>query len=93
MNVWKQTGHKPKELENLTEIPSSCIEVWQWFLQLNETRSSNGFGFDPIGYGDICAFFQLIQIVPEMWELDLIRGLDRTVLGVYAAKQKADSKK
>jgi hypothetical protein len=93
MNVWRQTGHKPKELENLSTIPQSCYETWGWFLQLNESRSSNGFGFDPISYGDIDAFFRLQQIIPELWEIDLIRRLDRTVLSVYSAKQKADSKK
>jgi hypothetical protein len=75
------------------ELPKACIELWSWFLQLNESRTSNGFGFNPLSYSDIAAFFHLRQVVPEQEEIDLIRRLDRTVLAVYSAKQKADSKK
>lgn len=92
-NVWRQTGVKPKELDNIPELPSSCEEVWGWFLNLNESRSSSGFGFNPITYSDIDAFFRLKQIVPETWEIDLVKRLDREVLGVYAEKAKQDAKK
>lgn len=91
--MWRQTGIKPKELENLVEIPRACQEVWGFFLELNESRSSNGFGFDPLSYSDIAAFFHLKQIVPEQSEVDLVRRFDRQVLAVYSAKSKADSKK
>ena len=92
-NVWKQTGIKPKELENLIELKQSQYELWSWFLSLHESRSSNGFGVNPITYSDIDSFFKLKQIIPEQWEVDLIKRLDREVLAVYAEKSKQDAKK
>lgn len=93
MNVWSQTGEKPQELENLPELPQSCYMVWEWFLNLNESRSSNGFGFQPISYTEIYSFFKLKEVNPDHWEIDLIRRLDREVLAIYAKKAQADSKK
>lgn len=92
-NVWKQTGIKPKELEDIPDLPASCFEVWSWFLNLNESRTSNGFGFNPVQYSEIDAFFRLKQIQPELWEIDLLKRLDREVLSIYAEKSKQDSKK
>jgi hypothetical protein len=93
MNVWEQTGQRPRELDNLAELPTSCYECWSWFLNLNESRTSNGFGFNPISYSDIDAFFRLRKIIPEQWEVDLIKRLDRETLGIYAEKAKMDAKK
>jgi hypothetical protein len=88
-----QSGVKPAELDNLKVLPISCVEVWGWFLELNESRSSSGFGMNPVSYSDVDAFFRLKQITPEVWEIDLIKRFDREVLSVYTKKQKADSKK
>ena len=92
-NVWRQTGEKPKELEDLLTVPLDCTECWGFFLSLNESRSSNGYGFNPIAYSDILAYFQLKQIIPEDWEVDLIKRLDREVMSIYSEKAKQDSKK
>lgn len=93
MSVWNQTGIKPKELDNLIELPEEHYEIWGWFATLNESRSSNGYGLNPITYSDILAFFTLIQIQPHEWEVHLIKRLDREVLGVYAKKAEIESKK
>lgn len=82
---------KPRELDDIPELPSSCYEVWGWFLNLNESRSSNGFGFNPITYSDVDSFFRLKQIQPEQWEVDLVKRLDREVLSIYAEKSKQDA--
>ena len=93
MSVWNQTGVKPKELEELLELQREQYEIWGWFMELNESRSSSGFGLNPITYSDIDAYFRLQKIVPEKWEIDTIKRLDREVLSIYAKKAKADSKK
>lgn len=93
MSAWEQSGVKPKELENLFELKKEHYELWSWFMELNESRTSNGFGMNPISYSDIAAYFSLQGIVPDKWEIDTLRRLDREVLSVYAAKAKADSKK
>jgi len=82
LNVWKQTGVKPKELENLTETPTELLEQWGWFLDLNDSRSSNGYGYNPISFSDMYAYFRLQGVNPHLWEVSLIRRLDRVVLGV-----------
>jgi YbbR domain-containing protein len=91
--VWQQTGVKPKELENLVELKQEYYEIWSWFTELNESRTSNGFGMNPISYSDIAAYFNLQQITPHKWEVDTLRRLDREVLNIYAKKVQADSKK
>ena len=92
-NVWQQTGIKPKELENLIELKQSQYELWSWFMELNESRTSTGFGMNPISYSDIFAYFNLQGITPHKWEVDTLRRLDREVLSIYAKKAQADSKK
>lgn len=92
-NVWKQTGVKPQELENLVELKQSQYELWSWFMELNESRTSNGFGMNPISYSDISAYFNLQGIIPHKWEVDTLRRLDREVLSIYSKKAQADSKK
>jgi hypothetical protein len=92
-NVWQQTGVKPKELENLVELKQEHYEIWSWFMELNESRTSNGFGMNPISYSDISAYFNLQEITPHKWEVDTLRRLDREVLNIYAKKSQADSKK
>ena len=88
-----QTGVKPKELDEAVELPDSMVELWGWFVVLNESRSSNGFGLNPLNFSDIWAFFQLQEITPHKWEVDLIKRLDREVLSIYNKKAAADSKK
>lgn len=93
MSVWEQLGERPRELDDLKVLPPSCYAVWGWFMTLNESRSSSGFSLNPITYSDIAAYFQLKQITPDDWEIDLIKRFDREVMKVYAEKAKQDSKK
>lgn len=93
MSAWEQLGERPKELDDLKVLPSSCYAVWGWFMSLNESRSSSGFGLNPIAYSDISAYFQLKQVIPDEWEIDLLKRFDREVMKVYAEKAKLDSKK
>lgn len=87
MSVWRQTGIKPKELEELVQLPESCYQVWHWFLELHSSRSGNGFGANPISYTDIYSYFSLLDITPEQWELSLLRRLDNTALEHLAKEQ------
>ena len=91
--MWRQTGVKPKELEELKELPESCIKVWKWFIDLNNSRSSNGFGVNPISYSDIKAYVDLIGIEIEEWELELIKRFDHEALNSYAKEAELERKK
>ena len=95
-SVWRQTGKKPKELDNLPELPDIFSEVWYWFLKLNNKRTSNGFGVNPIQYSEIKAYFDLIQYHPQEWEIEMIEKFDSIALKEYelqAEKNKPKSKK
>jgi hypothetical protein len=92
-SAWRQTGHKPAELENLAELPQSMYEVWKWFIELNNARSSSGFGVNPISYTEMDAYFRLQQTVPETWEVNVIRRLDSVALEAYAEQAKKEQAK
>lgn len=82
----------PDEL-NTGELPDCLAHVWNWFLQLNSQRTSNGFGVNPITNQDMWFFFQLEGIEPESWELDLIRRFDRVALECSSEQQEKENKK
>lgn len=87
MSVWRQTGIKPKELEELVDLPESCKQVWQYFLELHSSRAGNGFGANPISYTDILSYCTLHDLQLEQWELVLLRRLDNTALEHLAKEQ------
>jgi hypothetical protein len=74
------------------ELPESCEHVWKWFIDLNSTRSSNGFSPNAITYNEMHSYFTLINMVPEEWELDLIKLLDRTAMNHFAKEADKKSK-
>ena len=79
-------GKKPRELEELVELPASIKEAWYWFLLLNNTRPS-GMGISPISYTEMYTFFALYDIIPDTQEIDLIKMFDGIALE-QARKQK-----
>ena len=84
--VSKQLGRPVKELENLIQLPVSMQQVWLYFMELHNSRSSNGFGVNPISYSDIKSYFELHDIVPSEWEIKLIKQLDIVVLNIISAQ-------
>lgn len=84
--VWKNTGIKPKELDDLPELPNTCIEVWNWFIDLSASRTSNGFGMNPFTYQEMLAYFTLIDVIPRDWEIKLLKMLDNKAIEVLSPK-------
>lgn len=93
MNAWRQTGVKPKALEELAEMPQSCFHVWKMFIEMNNARGSNGFGVNPISYTEIYSYCKLHVLDIDEWELDLIKMFDKTVLDIYAEQQEQNANK
>lgn len=91
--VWKNTGKKPKELEELLDLPESTIHIWNWFIDLSNSRSSNGFGANPLSYSEIWSYFNLMQITPDEWEVKLIKALDNIALEQFSKDIKEGSKR
>jgi len=81
----------PKELEDLVTLPDSLAHCWYWFLDLNNTRPS-GFGVSAITYLEIQAYFTLLQIPVQPWEVEIIKLFDQIAMGV-SAKQQAEAEK
>ncbi len=77
----------------MKELPESCTQVWRWFIDLNNSRSSNGFGVNPISYSDIKAYIDLIGVEIEDWELQLIKQLDNEAMNSYAKEAELERKK
>lgn len=85
-SVWKQTKVKPQQLEDLVELPYVFQEHWYWFLCLNQTRPS-GFGTGYITYAEMQAYFNLHDINPEPWEIDIVKMFDSISMEVQSKQQ------
>jgi hypothetical protein len=93
MSVWRQTGVRPKELEDMLEFPQDMAQVWKFFIDLHNARSSNGFGVNPISYSEMYSYFKLIEIQPHDWEIETIKKLDKVALEAFAEQAKREQKK
>ena len=88
------------ELDDLVELPETMSYVWLYFIELHNSRTTSGFGINPISYADMYAYFRLIDVNPFEWEVRTIKKLDNIAIECYneeAEKQqnkaKAKSKK
>lgn len=82
----------PPEYESLS-VPSCYIHIWEWFLELNRCRSSNGFGLNSISFLEIDAWSRLTGNKPKPFELRAIQELDVTFLTLQNKKTKSEQKK
>lgn len=81
------------ELENLVELPESMRYVWLFFIELHNSRSSSGFGINPISYTEIKAYFDLNRIIPSDWEISLIKRMDNEAMKIHAEEAEKQQKK
>lgn len=80
LNVaWRATGQMPEELQP-KELPECLFYLWQWFCELSNGRQSGGFGPEPLSYSEIKAWAELTGNIPEAWEVETIKELDRVFL-------------
>ena len=86
-SVYKQTGIKPDQLQEL-EFPFIFEHLWKYFSQLNNARSSNGFGLNSLSYTEIYAWSQLTNSEVTPKELDILKQLDYLYLTVNQKKDK-----
>ena len=91
--MWRITGVKPKELDNLVSLPYSYYYVWKAFIELDGSRSSNGFGVNPIPYSEIYSYSKLNNIEFDEWELIALKKFDSVVLKMYADRAEKERNK
>ena len=92
--VEKQTRKSQPELDKCQEIPDCVQYLWRWFWEINDSRTSNGFGFNPISYLEIEAWDRLTMKWVSPWETETIKKMD-TVFREFQAdnsSKKADKK-
>lgn len=91
-SVERQTGIRPKELDELKELPEAYYSIWGVFLELNAARGSNGFGVDPLSFTEIYSYCKLYGIDLELHELKMLRRFDNVALELQAKEAKANNK-
>lgn len=67
----------------MRELPSSMKYVWKYYTDLNTKRTNTGYGYLPIQYSEIKAYFDLYQIEYEPFEVYLIEILDGVTMQHY----------
>ena len=90
--VERITKKRPQELTNQIELPESMVSCWHWFLSLNNTRSS-GFGASPITYTEMWCYFNLHDIEPNQWELNVIKMFDSISLSMNREQEEKNKSK
>ena len=64
-------------------------EIWGWFLELNNTRTS-GFGPSPITFTEMKSYFSLYDIDITVTEVELIKMLDS--IAMSTSKKQEENK-
>lgn len=62
------------------EVPWAGRRAWSMFLELNGTRTGNGFGPNPISDVEIESYSRLRREPIRSWELTILRALDAAYL-------------
>ena len=92
MEAVRKQGINPRELENLVTLPDSIAHCWYWFLDLNNTRPAS-MGISAISYLEMKAYFDLLQVAVEPWEIEVIKMFDRIALDIAAKQQEKQDQK
>ncbi len=74
--MFKQTGKRPAQLDAV-QIPEWLIYLWQWFVELHNTRGEGMSGVAPITYSEMKAWSELTGNEPTPWEVRAIKAVDR----------------
>lgn len=69
-------------------MPPSIAHIWEFFIELQRRRKSNGYGPIPLQYVDIEAWERLTHRKLDLWELQAILGIDDAYLIMSGKKTK-----
>ena len=90
--VWQRTGVRPKELDDLLEIPEICEEAWKAFLDMHEQRQGNGFSINPLTYSEMKSYCDLTGVYLSPWEIILIKKFDRVAMDAFVKQAEKEKK-
>jgi hypothetical protein len=87
---WDQTKVKPQELQDLPELPTNGLKLWQVFIDLHTTRRSGFNGPERFGFADLHAWQIITRQALEPWEVRALFRLDREYMA-FRAREAAKS--
>ena len=86
LSVERQTGATPAALIGDTELPEDADYLWAWFIRLSQRRQV-GMTQGPLTWPQIEAFFRLMRVKADEWELRALELLDNAWLESLADEQ------
>lgn len=85
----KSSGIRHPRLD-VKPLPWQASYVWGWFQELNQARTSNGMGLNPITFSEIQAWSAVRGVKLRPHEVRLIKALDMTYLKAVADARSAN---
>lgn len=79
---------KPKELVDIPKLPDVVAHIWEYFAELNKTRSFSDAGPSSISWQEFRAWRLENKLRLDPWERDALFKLDDTFISV--AREQAD---
>lgn len=86
LSVARQTGQTPQALVGDTELPEDADYLWNWFNRLSNRRQV-GMAPGPLTWPQIEAFFRLMKVRADEWELRALELLDNAWLESLAEER------
>jgi len=69
----------PKQLEGIN-LPYCLSYLWGWFCELSGGRDYSQAGPLPLKYSEIESWANLLKIDPSIWEVQIIKAIDRVFI-------------
>lgn len=86
--VQAKTGKVDELIAEAPDLPDGLAPLWRDFLELHDSRGSNGWGPSRITYADLRAYSDMTGTTLEAWEIEALRKADSVWLSEYAPKPK-----
>lgn len=91
MSLWRQDGYAPEKMPEQLDVPE-CPEGMQYlmgyFAEMNKRRGSNGWGFNPLSFGDLEAWARSRNISLLPFERAALDGLEAVFLKIHNRTKK-----
>lgn len=71
----------------------AAAHVWGMFLELDVTRTSSGFGLNPLPFSEFAAYERMTRTRLTLAEVALLRVLDMERITFFGKMAKAGTKK
>lgn len=72
----------------MPRVPIETEYIWDWFQDLHGHRRA-GFNVDALNWTEILAYFILLDLRPQRWELEAIARLDTAYISSRIDKAQA----